>query len=172
MRPYSLPYYSHDCKRSQHNTVAFIFYSQSRHIAFTVTGTTVTLTLLNEFLTAGFPPHFKISVAGTATDVCKSEKVKSFGLTFATVSAVVFRKSAELDQPTLFFCQTKSKVRHPMFQSFVERYSLLFVLEAYHKIISIVDDTCIPFEIRDYDLIKPPKQDVVHVDVCQYWRTH
>lgn len=41
MRPYSLPYYSHDCKRSQHNTVAFIFYSQSRHIAFTVTGTTV-----------------------------------------------------------------------------------------------------------------------------------
>ena len=41
MRPYSLPYYSHDCKRSQHNTVAFIFYSQSRHIAFTVTGTKV-----------------------------------------------------------------------------------------------------------------------------------
>ena len=90
-----------------------------------------------------------------ATDVCKSEKVKSFGLTIVTVSGVDFRKSAELHQPTLFFRKTESKVCHPMFQSFVESYCFLIVLEAHHKISKVID-ICIPSEIGDYDFIEPP----------------
>ena len=98
---------------------------------------------LSKFLSTCRPPYPELPAFIPRAGVCESEEIERLRLTLSTLSAIIFREPPEFDKPTLLFRQTKSKIRHPMFQSLIELLRFIPVLEADHEIIGVVYYSCI-----------------------------
>jgi hypothetical protein len=88
----------------------------------------------------GLPKNNEFPICGLAANMCETKKIKRLWLTFASVPAVLGRKTPKLDNPR--FATVKLQVEHPktLYQIFVEPLSVFPVLKANHKVVAESND--------------------------------
>jgi hypothetical protein len=88
----------------------------------------------------GLPKDNEFPTRSLAANMCETKKVKRLWLAFASMPAVLGRKTPKLDNPRL--ATVKLQIEHPktLYQIFVEPLSVFTVLKANHKVVAESND--------------------------------
>jgi hypothetical protein len=104
--------------------------------------------------------------------MCKPQKVKRFGFSLTSLSSVVYRKSAKLNQAGLLGIHFQPKSPHALLQLTLKAFRILSVLKSYDKVIRIPHDDHFTLGAFLAPLLHPQIQNIMQVYVRKQWRNH
>jgi len=115
----------------------------------------------------GLSYDLKPSIPSFTTIVSESQKIKRFRTPLASLETPAFRKLAELQEPGLIFMETQAELAQPGGELSPQPPGIIFILEAYDKIITVAhkDDTAPALRLPP--LLDPKIEAIVQEDISQ-----
>ena len=113
----------------------------------------------------GLSYDLKPSIPSFTTIVSEPQKIKRFRTPLASLETPAFRKLAELQEPGLIFMETQAELAQPGGELSPQPPGIIFILEAYDKIITVAhkDDTAPALRLPP--LLDPKIEAIVQEDI-------